>query len=487
VLAPSTAGVVLKAPIVAQFVKNFLLDRYNDPMPITPFMRRWWAWACNDDPYGALAAPRGHTKSTTINHGYGLAAGLFQQHPFQLKISNTRSIAVEYLRSAKNEITDNPKIKAQFGFKNLLRDTEDDFIAEFTSGYQMRMMAFGSEQAMRGATWGTRRPSLVLGDDLENDEQVMNAERRDKMMRWWMNTVMPIGGRHTKYRVLGTVLHLQSLLMALLDDPNWHGQIYRAHDDHFENILWPEMFPRERLEMIRTSYIAQGNLIGYNMEYLNQAVDMSSGYFQPSDFLQMQDYDHNKPHTFYVGGDFAISKKARRDHTVFEIGGLDPDGFLDIVDERRGRWDANEIINEMFAIEEQWHPEIWFVESGSIFKTLQSMIETEMRRRGVFLHLKPMTPIGNKTERARAIQRRMRARGVRFNAETTWYPELQQELLQFRDADEVNDRVDALAWMGIGLATENLPLTVDDAEEEEFKRDEQQSYSLMGISPVTGY
>jgi hypothetical protein len=81
----------------------------------------------------------------------------------------------------------------------------------------------------------------------------------------------------------------------------------------------------------------------------------------------------------------------------------------------------------------------------------------------------------------------MRARGVRFNAETTWYPELQQELLQFRDADEVNDRVDALAWMGIGLATENLPLTVDDAEEEEFKRDEQQSYSLMGISPVTGY
>ena len=149
----------------------------------------------------------------------------------------------------------------------------------------------------------------------------------------------------------------------------------------------------------------------------------------------------------------------------------------------------NEIVNEMFAIEDQWHPEVWFVESGSIFKTLLSMLETEMRKRQVFLNLKAMVPIGNKTERARAIQKRMRARGVRFNAETTWYPELQQELLQFRDADEVNDRVDALAWLGIGLATENLPLTEAESEEEEYWREREQdkSFSLTGISPVTGY
>lgn len=481
-----TPTVTLTPSIVAQFVKNFLLDRYSDPHPITPFQREWWHLCCLADLWVAIAAPRGHSKSTSINHGYGLAAGLFQQHPFQLKISNTRGIAVEYLRSAKTEITDNEKIKAQFGFKNLVRDTEDDFIAEFRGGYQMRMMAFGSEQTLRGATWGTRRPSLILGDDLENDEQVQNADRREKFSHWYWNTVIPIGDRFTKHRVVGTVMHLQSLLMSFLDSSSWVSKIYRAHNEDFSEILWPEMFSIERLKKIRQGYIDAGNLIGYNMEFLNYAIDTTTGYFQPSDFVEIPLYALDKPREFYVGGDFAISKKARRDHTVFEIGGLDPDGFLDIVDERRGRWDALEIINEMFSIQQTHHPICWFVESGSIFKTLESMLEAEMRKRGVFLNIQPMVPIGNKTERSRAIQSRMRARGVRFNKDTTWFPELEQELLQFRDADEVNDRVDALAWLGIGLSRENLPSTQEEQEEEEFAREETASLD-MGISPDTGY
>jgi predicted phage terminase large subunit-like protein len=483
----SAIPVVLTPSIIAQFVKNFLLPDYDEAVPIAPFHREWWRMCCLDDPWVCLAAPRKHSKSTTVNHGYGLAAALFQQHPFQLKISNTRDIAMEYLASAKLAIVDNEKIKAQFRFNNLLRDQEDDFIAEFKGGYQMRMMAYGSEQAMRGATWGTRRPSLVIGDDLENDEQVANAERRDKMLKWWMNTVMPIGSRDAKFRVLGTVLHLQSLLMTFLESPSWVSRVYQAHNDDFSEILWPDMFTEEKLRAIRQTYVDVHNLIGYNMEYLNKAIDTSTGYFQPSDFVSMQDYDFNKPHEFYVGGDFAISKRTRRDSTVFEIGGLDPDGFLDIIDERRGKWDAHQIVEEMFSIQETHHPVCWFVESGSIFKTLESMIEAEQRKRQIFLNLMPMVPIGNKMERARAIQKRMRSHGVRFNKDTTWYPELEQELMQFRDADEVNDRVDAMAWLGIGLSRENLPATTEEAEEEEFEREEAESLGMMGISPDTGY
>src|SRR5262249_2391236 len=162
-------------------------------------------------------------KSTLLNHGFGLAAGLFGAHPFQIKVSRTYDLACEKIKQAKDELVGNEKIRSVFGFKRFTMDTEDDFIAEFQDGYKMRMRALGMEQAVRGISWGTMRPNLILGDDMEDDEQVLSKKSREKAMNWFMKVLLPLGSSTCKFRIFGTILHKDSVLSKLLRNQSWQG------------------------------------------------------------------------------------------------------------------------------------------------------------------------------------------------------------------------------------------------------------------------
>lgn len=489
--------VTLSASAVEGFVTRYLLKRYDRSTAIKEFHRDWWRMACLPDPQVALAAPRGHSKSTSFNLGYSLAAALIRSDPYQLKISRTRAIATEFLRSVKNELAENELLREDFGIlpiKEWERDTEDDFIASTEDGYQFRMLALGAEQPMRGTSWNTRRPSLIICDDMEDDEQVLSGDRREKMRNWFMRTLLPIGTVDTKFRVVGTILHAESLLKGLLEAEGWTSKIYEACDADLSlpSILWPEQFPVKRLQNIRQHYIEMGNLVGFNMEYRNIAVDTTSGFFQLTDFIETETPDPYPRKTYYVGVDYAISTADRRDYTVMVVGGIDEMGYLTIADVRKGRWDGKQILDEMFSIQETFQPDQWFVEAGSIQKALGAALEIEQRRRQVYLPLNLMVPLKDKMSRARSIQTRMRSHAVLFDKRSLWFPDLEQELLQFPRGRH-DDQVDAMAWLGLGLANMVTPLNDREYEVEmqaEAKRARNEQafrFGADGRSTVTGY
>ena len=61
-----------------------------------------------------------------------------------------------------------------------------------------------------------RRPGLIVGDDMENDEIVMNRDRRLKFKRWFYGALLPALSDKGKIRLVGTILHLDSLLENLM-------------------------------------------------------------------------------------------------------------------------------------------------------------------------------------------------------------------------------------------------------------------------------
>ena len=468
---------------------QFIRADLHESKPVADCHRAWWKRCCSQKREDAFAAPRGHAKSTSVNHAYGLAASLFEAHPFQLKVSKTYALACEKVEQAKQELITNQKIRNIFQLDEILRDRENDFIAQMASGYKFRMMALGMGQATRGLAWGSMRPTLILGDDMEDDEEVLNIERREKGMKWVMNTLLPMGGDQTLIRIFGTILHNDSILLRLIK--MWDGAIWEACDDQVSegSILWPEKFPRERLLKIKGNYVKAGNVAGFNMEYRNIAIDTSSGFFRPEDFRPMTEEDEKKRFSYYVGVDFAISTKEKRDYTVIVVAGLCPEGFLYIVDVVKGRWDGNEIIDEMLAVERAYHPEEWYVESGMISKALGPAMEMNMREeeegKGLYMNLCPMVPTKDKMSRARSIQARIRAKSVKFHKDASWFPDFEQELIQFPRGSH-DDQVDALAWIGLGLARMTTPLNAAEAEEFEFEREKRETVSL-GRSAVTGY
>lgn len=444
----------------------------------------------------ALAAPRGHAKSTAITLAYTLAALLFRLETFVVVVSNTQTKAVEFVRNLKDALLNNEAIRTHFGVKDFAeKDTETDFICTMESGHKFRVISIGFGTSVRGINWATKRPGLIIGDDMEDDEQVMSPDRREKAMNWLLSALLPVVSKTGKFRFVGTILHMDSILNNLCHDDGWLSKIWEAHDDLFENILWPEQFSKERLMEIRRNYIRRERLENYNMEYRNKPVDTSSGFFRDDEFLPMTDEEKlpevRAKRYFYAGADFAISKKARRDFTVMPIISVDHQGTWYVEFVQRARMDAKELVDELFALEETFNPQVWFLEDGAIYKALRAAIDAEMvqrRREGKNTTpiIETFTPVDDKMTRARSFQKLMRGKRVKWDTDADWFPEVKQELLEFPRGLH-DDVPDAFATIALGIDMMSTPETPEEEEEEEYFRKRSQTQDNGGRNRSTGY
>lgn len=466
----------IDADEVRGFVEHFLLDRFDERTPIGPLHMQYWRLYCDPRRYVCFAAPRGHSKTTSLPKAAGLAAALYRQHPFQLKISATRDLAMEVVRWCRNELTQNEKLISAFG-PRIVQDQVDDLIVELKGGYQFRWAAMGMHQKVRGFVWDTMRPTLIDIDDAEDQFESLNPEVRKQTWERLFHVILPMGSTKTQTRVYGTIVHQASMLNRLLKHRYWKGMRLEACDANVsrESILWPDKFTHEYLLELKDHYVTDGDLEGFNREYRNLAIDIETSFFRPEDFRPMTEEDHAKPKTYYVGGDLAFSKKEKRDWTVLTLAGIDEQGILHFVDERRGRWDGKEVIDQMYAMDEEVKlmpggangVAEWFIESGSIKETLGAALDIRMSEEG-YLNLRPgLIPTKDKAIRAIPLQARMRSRGTRWDTEAAWFAEHRQELLEFsqegtRGAHD--DRVDADAWLAQGLKGMAMPLNANEEE-----------------------
>lgn len=404
-------------------------------------------------------------------------------------ISDTEKQAALFLGDIKAEFQDNDALIKQFGIKSkFIKDTDTDIIVESMAG-TFRIIARGAEQKVRGLKWNNKRPNLIVIDDAENDESVMNPERREKFRNWFLNALLPCGSDNCIIRMVGTILHLDSMLNRLLEDETWRSEKWAAHNKDFTELLWPEKFPRERLEQIRAGYIGQGNLEGYSQEYLNNPVIEGNTYFRKQDFIEMDDPDYKKEMVYFAAADFAISEKEKADYTVMMVAGMDSSGVLHIVDCRRGRFDADEIISELISIQRRWNPDIFTFETEKIDKAIGPSLNREMLRTGQFINIVKKTPSKSKTTRGRSIQKMMKAGAVRFNKDADWYPDLESELMTITPAGpkgKHDDFFDAFAYIGLTIDDYNEARTPVEIEEEEWE-EELHVYYDYGASAVTGY
>lgn len=478
---------MLNTKTLEGFTGSCLQHTFDDPQPIPAFHRQLWRMCTSSYKFVAIAAPRGHAKSTAVTLSYVLASVLFRDHKYVIIISDTESQSSEFLNDIKMQLIENEDIRDLFGVNKFIKDSETNIIVQMKDGHQFRIIAKGAGQRIRGRKWRNSRPDLIVVDDLEDDEAVESKERRLKLYNWFTNAVVPALSDSGKIRVVGTILHMGSVLEKLLNKKSWRTKRYAAHNADFSEMLWPEKFSKERLLEIRDSYIEDGNPSGYSQEYLNHPIDEGTAYFRREDFLFYEKEDlKGKDLAYYAAIDFAISKDAKADYTVIAVVGVDSENKLYILSVRRGRWDAKEIIDEMFAVQQRYHPEIFTAEAGSIEKSLGPFLYQEMGARGVFINLEPMVPTKDKQSRARSIQARMRQGSVFFDKDAEWYGALETEMVRF-PRDVHDDQVDALAWIGLTLDKIVPGLSSEELEDEEWEEEFGTALWGAGRNTYTGY
>ena len=503
----------LNAAVMEGFINSVLRSSFDKPAPTPEFHREIWELVTSNSKQVAIAAPRYHAKSTAVTHAYTLASVLFRESRYVLIVSDTVTQAVQFLGDIKKELLDNEDLRSLFSVSSFPKDTEDDLIVEMDDGHTFRIQAKGSEQKLRGLKWANLRPDLVIGDDMENDEIVMNKDRRLKFKRWFYGALIPCISSSGKIRIVGTILHLDSLLENLMPSSQlgtlrgngkkpliqedlkeyteerlaWKSIKYRAHTDDFKKLLWPEMKSAEDFRAMKDDFVGRGLADVYSQELLNIPLDVTDTFFKKTDFTVMKPEDHKKRLVYYATCDLAVSQAQRADYSAFVVGGMDEDGKLYCKHVIKERMDALEIVDTILMIQKIYKPVLFGLEQGTIQKAIGPYLNEEMLKRGEFISTVLLKPSGDKLTRARSIQARMRSGACRFDKDADWYQGFEDELLRF-PRDKHDDQVDAWAYLGLMLDRMWEAPSDKEVEAEEYevyKQDNQGADS--GRSATCGY
>lgn len=198
----------------------------------------------------AVAAPRGHAKTTLVSLAYVLWCVLYGHEKFVLLVSATKDQAETLLKGIKEELQTNPLLIQDFpqlcypaGTKSGPKPWRRH---QIMLPNKVEIRAVGADQAIRGVKNRQHRPSLIIADDLEEQEQAASADQRQKRKDWFERTLLKTGTKRTNVVVVGTILHYASLLAELTDPRKahskaggWRGSRYKAVESFSANPkLW---------------------------------------------------------------------------------------------------------------------------------------------------------------------------------------------------------------------------------------------------------
>lgn len=172
----------------------------------------------------AVAAPRGHAKSTNLTFKDDLHAILYEYKHYILILSDSSDQAEGFLEDIRSELEENQSIKEDFGDLQG-KVWRNDVILTSTN---IKIEAIGSGKKVRGRRHKNWRPDLIVLDDIENDDNVRTPEQRKKLENWFFKAVSKAGDDYTDIMYIGTILHYDSLLAKVLKNPAYRSVKYKA-------------------------------------------------------------------------------------------------------------------------------------------------------------------------------------------------------------------------------------------------------------------
>ncbi|MCS6110389.1 terminase [Clostridium botulinum] len=206
----------------------------------------------------AIIEPRGFAKTTIFDMAVSVWLHCYKKSLFTLLGAKTDTDATQFLDSIKKVFNENKKIIKCFGkLINAKKFTVNANEVEFTNGTYIKTV--GSGTSVRGANWGGIRPTVFIGDDFQDEKNILTDAARDKQYSKWTKEIEEVGDKAvfrngkkiksaTKVIAIGTVLHIDCL-MSRLSRNNDYFTILRSAiildkeqtvEDIFESDLWQQ-------------------------------------------------------------------------------------------------------------------------------------------------------------------------------------------------------------------------------------------------------
>ena len=247
-------------------------------------------------------APRGVGKSTWLFTILPIWAAAYKHVNFIVAFSDSSDQSKNHLATMRNEFDMNnlliqdfpdlcePKIRQKGGAmsKKLVSSRVDRI--EQANGFVM--IAKGSGAAARGMKVGTRRPDLIILDDIEPGEEKYSPAVMIQRLRWMLETVFHLN-EFARLIIVGTVTAPGSIMHQLVESvlhpsdetPGWiKDQQIDVHyyapillnDDGTERSGWPAKWPLAYLK-------EHEHTASFKKEFLNQPISIDGNFWTVDD------------------------------------------------------------------------------------------------------------------------------------------------------------------------------------------------------------
>lgn len=392
-----------------------------------------------------VIAPRGHAKSTTVDMTYPLWAGCFEQEEFIVIISDTYTQAAEFINALKDEFENNPKIKWLFG--NMKGDGWQD--GEFVLSNGIKYAAKGSGMKIRGIRHRHTRPTLMIFDDIENDENIKSAEQRQKLYHWFTKAAIPALARGGRAVIIGTILHFDSLVNKVMKQQDvfksWQTRVFYAittEEDGTERALWSEHRSLEKLRAMRDDPSDQDFIgsITFAQEYQHKPFSEEDAIIQPDWIKECEPSQVPDKHTRLARVltiDPAASERQTADFTAMIVADLYTDGNVYIRAIRNQRTSPSVTADTVRELDEIYKPQVIGIEKGALGLVFRDLLEG--------LPVIGLEPDKDKVRRLLAVSRFFEAGRVYTVKNIQNGQAFREQLIEFPKGTH-DDMVDAAAY-----------------------------------------
>lgn len=367
---------------------------------------------------------RGGAKST-ISEEAAIVAACLEKFSNGLFLGESETRAVERLRAVKHEFETNPFIADLFGVGPGATWTETKIV--LSNG--VCLQAHGRGQSLRGIKHLDRRPDLLVGDDMEDEEAVATPEARRKTLRWFMAVVLPALDPGYRARVNATPLDAEALAVKLSQDPGWVTRTYpkkfRDENSGEWRSTWPSRFTIEEIDADEEANLRLGMHNEWVRENMCQAVSDRDRTFQAEMF-------RSEPivrtwHPAYAFYDPARTVKATSAHTGKAVWSWVNNRL--IVWESDGRlWKPDEIIDDIFQTDARYAPVAIGVEEDGLNEFILQPLRHAQVARAQPVPIRAMKAPKGKMDFIKGLQPFFKAGEVIFVGE---HAELKKQLLGF--------------------------------------------------------
>lgn len=413
------------------------------------FHREIYDLYMSDHPRIAVGAPRGHAKSTITDLVYLCWCVVYKKTNYALLVSDTYSQSVLFLDALKAELESNEKLQLFFGKLTSDHWSEGEIVSN-----GIMITSIGAGMKVRGLKFRQNRPDLIIIDDLENDELVENKQRREKLERWVNGALIPCMAKGGRVRVIGTILHYDSLMAKLLSEDNYKEflkKTYKAINDY--GALWEEHLNLTELEVIKQDFLAKGQGFLFYQEYQNDPVSGENRKFKLEKIKYYKDSDIlGKLLNTLITIDRAYSKDKTADSTGIIVLSIDQENNWYVRQAERFKGTEKELITKIFDLKSYYNPSKIGVEQKAFEYTLKPALLDEMRRTNNFFNIEELKDLGtSKNIRIEGLVPRFEMGTIFLKPDHT---DLVDELIQFPKAVH-DDLIDALAYQ-LALASGSI-------------------------------